>query len=493
MEEAARAGDVASDSAPVPAPREEASPIPAAPVSLPMQAPREIQGPRAVVPLKIGDAAMRVVVNGTADEVAAAHDAAHPADTEERPSREVPISLALIEQRCLLKADSCRLFIERRAARGDPERERGLVGRMNEMIDRAKAAPNCFLWVFWRERTQPDDGALRTIAGCYEALGRAAELMRTFDEQGEAVSPEHAQRAFELLAEADSAMRVALEDTWLTSPDVDQDEAHLWLRHETSVRRVFVSRHMRIDDPADPARHAELMERITLLRTEAADAVGRAKETAEAIKRIRYHARQIPEKNEPAHDWGKIASALGRLEELGVPPTDRRIAEALDPVATGPPPPRADLLLSRALQAAASSVRMDDRAAPKPVKDWSNRVMQVRELLRDRRLVVIGGERRPDAIERFEVAFGLRECEWVELSEHGSSESMAAPIRRPDTALVLVLVKFSGHLHVDEAKQYARDAGKPVVLLKAGYNPEQVAEAVLDQVGDRLRRLVAST
>jgi hypothetical protein len=55
---------------------------------------------------------------------------------------------------------------------------------------------------------------------------------------------------------------------------------------------------------------------------------------------------------------------------------------------------------------------------------------------------------------------------------------------------VLVLIKLTGHLHADEAQRYARAAGKPCVYLPAGYNPEQVAEALVQQAGERLRERV---
>lgn len=61
------------------------------------------------------------------------------------------------------------------------------------------------------------------------------------------------------------------------------------------------------------------------------------------------------------------------------------------------------------------------------------------------------------------------------LSEHGSAEPLRAPIARPETSVVLLLIKLTGHLHAESARQFARDSGKPSVHLTAGYNPEQIA------------------
>ena len=63
---------------------------------------------------------------------------------------------------------------------------------------------------------------------------------------------------------------------------------------------------------------------------------------------------------------------------------------------------------------------------------------------------------------------------------------MAAPIQRPNTAVVLLLIKLTGHQHADEARDYARRAGVPCISMKSGYNPEQVADAVLEQAAEQL-------
>jgi AmiR/NasT family two-component response regulator len=131
-------------------------------------------------------------------------------------------------------------------------------------------------------------------------------------------------------------------------------------------------------------------------------------------------------------------------------------------------------------------VATEDRGAESSQRRWSERVARARRLLEGRRLVVVGGEQRADASDRLTEAFGLSGVSWVELTEHGSGAAMRAPIAQPDTALVLVLVKLAGHLHVDDARRYAKAAGKPVVMLTAGYNPERVALAVLSQASAQL-------
>ena len=102
-------------------------------------------------------------------------------------------------------------------------------------------------------------------------------------------------------------------------------------------------------------------------------------------------------------------------------------------------------------------------------------------------IVVIGGERNAEAVQRLTEAFELKDAEWVELTEHGPGTPMRAPIYRPDTAVVIVIIKLTGHLHSDEARDYAAAAGKPCVMLSGGYNPERVAAEIMEQASDRLK------
>jgi len=475
-------------------------------------APRPIAGPtisqvQATVPLRIGDSVANVPVTGTPEGIIhARRSALEPVDrdadgtaTDLSDWENDEIDLALIERRARLKAESCRVVIARRDAPGDPLRERGLVDRLNEMIREGKSLPNCFLWAFWREREQPPDETLATIAACYDALAETVRLVSEFETAGNRVRPEEMKEAFQLLAEGNSALRVALLDSWLTAPDRDQDEAHAWIRRETERRRIFVPRHMRLDDPADPGLAADLIQRVRAVLARFRDRSNRDAEAKNFFGRIAYHARRIADGAviDASHDWQRIADATASLLDLSVPPTDTRFRDVLAAsIARLCPPPYSQRPeIRRVLDAVLDHEHvMNGVGAPNPADaadeseadPWSQRVLAAREMLRGESIVVIGGEPRPEAINRFKRAFDLDHVEWVYLTEHGSGEPMRAPIGRSSTRLVVVIVRLAGHLHVGEAVEYARAAGKPVVLLKAGYSPEQIAEAIHEQASRQL-------
>lgn len=500
--EARRASATPQESAPVAPVEAERSPAtpPSADTGVPDRSsptpPARKTTSGGIVPLKIGDATVHLAVQGATEDLGRARQAAAASEASDSErdgfgGATQELSLSLIATRSRLKAASCLLAIDRRAAVGDGDRERPILAKMETMIGEAKAMRDCFLWAFWRERPAPPDPSLRVIARCYDALAEAAELVERLDGMGERVPRDDVAAAMQHLAAASSALRIGLQDTWMTSPDVDQEESHLWLRQESFTRRIYIPRFMSLSDAADPRDAEAIIGEIGELRRHVDARVASRSAIDQGFKRIEYHAKRIASSpGAPSeHDLQKIADTIDDHASRGVRDSDTRYADAL-------PPEVAALLLEHDVEAArAVAQRVMDRARPGAESDrsedktraWSERVASVRPLLEGRRIVVIGGEARPEAIARITDAFHAGEVEWVRLTEHGTGDPMRAPIQRADTALVVLIVKLAGHLHLEEARAYAGQAGKPFVLLTGGYNPEQIAEAVLQQASARLQ------
>lgn len=449
---------------------------------------------RALVPLNIAGAVAQVEVSGDTEAISRARKSGGALEQAERASDDdapTDIDLALIVRRSRLKAESCRLSIQRREVKYDHERERPILEQMNRMIEIARAMQGCFLWAFLPEREPPGDEDLRVIAACYDALADAADLTQFVDALGVDAPEGAVQTAFELLAEANSALRIALEPTWLDRADADQDEAHQWLAHETKRRELFIPRHMRLDDPADPAQTESVRRRVGELQAEVYRAAKEASRLREQFNKVKYHAYRVARDGEAFehHDMDRIVETIEILCEAGVVTSNLRFGEAL-------PPSVARRLLenpSRAVQEVAEHIvhRASQAAQTKqaPSRDeprWSETVLQARDLLSGGVMVIVGGEPRTKAIERLENAFALDRVEWAELKEHGPAEPMKPLIQRPETRCVLVLVKLCGHQHAETADAWAKEAGKPCVNITAGYNPEQVAHSVLEQASKRL-------
>ncbi|MDZ4753660.1 MAG: hypothetical protein SGJ11_04100 [Phycisphaerae bacterium] len=453
-----------------------------------------------LVPLRLGDAFVHVPLSGTTEELARAQQSAlgwspaRHAETSATSLHRREPDLHLVERRCRLKAASCRLFIERRAGAAVPDIEHDTRRRMNEMIADAKSMANCFLWVYWRERTPPDDANLAQIAENYDAHADAVALMGKIDEGAGAATASDEEDAIYLLAEANSALRAALGDTWLAGNDHDQADVHMWLKHATSSRRIYISRHMTADDPADPGVAAGLRRRIGEFNVQIDARIRRASGIARSLSQIRYHAGRIIKcaEAETSEHWDKIAAAVALLATMNVPETDRRITEALghraaaSDSAQSPAAGQVAAIIGRARLLAERTAKEENTSASVEPREWSQLVLDVRDRVRGQRMVIVGGEPNPAAISRFNAAFELADADWISLVEHGSASPMRTAIQRRDTALVLVIIKLTGHLYAAEARAAADAAGKPCVLLTAGYNPEQVARAILEQASDRL-------
>ena len=113
-------------------------------------------------------------------------------------------------------------------------------------------------------------------------------------------------------------------------------------------------------------------------------------------------------------------------------------------------------------------------------------VLTVRDLLRGKAVVLIGGERRPHAQRALQEAFGLKELRWIEPGEHESFGAFEPAVAQPDVAVVLLAIRWVSHSH-SNVQQFCTAYDKPLVKLPAGYSPNQVAHQIVHQCGERLR------
>ncbi|MEX2121580.1 MAG: hypothetical protein WD847_18480 [Pirellulales bacterium] len=411
------------------------------------------------------------------------------------PAAWLPISdddLPLIEERCRLKAE---------AARWAADRQRRLVEgaaykieiepRDQDLIRRAKALPDCFLWMSHRDGPSPVDlTLLDNLAGCFETVAASVALVRSVlndpDAQGEFF-----EQALDLLAESQSALRSAVNMIEWTM-DSDQVKLFTWLKSAAQQHQIFIERHMRADDPADPTRWEDIDARIGLLDQKIEQARQRRKQEQARIKRVRYHVKLIRGGDPGEHHWRKVAETLDELVSDGMPPSNREIRELLLPVVDHlpelPDPPAGFRLvrreIDRFLAIRPAAAQPDSR--PEPTAD----VREAVRLLAGRNVVMIGGERRPHAQELLRSALELGDLIWLEAKEHQPLEMFEPYVSRPDVVLVLLAIRWSSH-SFGEIRQFCERHGKPLVRLPAGYNPNQVAAQILSQCSKQLEAVAS--
>jgi hypothetical protein len=99
---------------------------------------------------------------------------------------------------------------------------------------------------------------------------------------------------------------------------------------------------------------------------------------------------------------------------------------------------------------------------------------------------MIGGVPRPHARQALERAFGLAALDWVGTREHESIAPFEAHVARPEVAVVLLAIRWSSH-SFGGVLRFCDHHRKPLVRLPGGYNPDQVARQILEQVSGRLQ------
>jgi hypothetical protein len=284
----------------------------------------------------------------------------------------------------------------------------------------------------------------------------------------------------------------------LAGGERDQQEAFRWLTGITREYGFYVDRHMRADDPADPAGWADLRRRVTELAESIEQRRRSKRERAQLYGKVRYLVGRLTA-DVPDHDageWRSLEAAVEALLALKVAPSDAALRENLLPLVENLPdlPPsyrREDSAMRQVLDQVRRYLdsAAADRAAEEEEQEDSGGsagdVAEVARLLRGRRVVLIGGEPRPAAKAALERAFGLSEVDWLDAPAHSSFWNFEPPIARPDTALVLLAIRWSSH-SFGEARAICERFGKPLVRLPGGYNPTQVAYQVMQQVGGQL-------
>ena len=240
--------------------------------------------------------------------------------------------LQLIENRCRLKAEGARWAAARqRSLRDGADYSTEIEPKDREIISKAKALEDCFLWMNHSSAPIPSDLRLwEDVAGCFEAAAMAVALLRQVIENGEKYRG-FLEKAIDLTAEAQSALRMAVEMVD-GKPDSDQNRMFHWLRQAATEEQIFIARFMRLDDPADPTRWNDLQERIGQLDSEIEEIRQRDKQRVKMLKKAQYHARVIGDGKGTEADWKKVIEAVDTLVSEGMPASNTDLRDMLVPI-----------------------------------------------------------------------------------------------------------------------------------------------------------------
>ncbi|MCK4872594.1 MAG: hypothetical protein KAS72_07700 [Phycisphaerales bacterium] len=131
--------------------------------------------------------------------------------------------------------------------------------------------------------------------------------------------------------------------------------------------------------------------------------------------------------------------------------------------------------------------RRHDRVPWRGSLDGSAAVEVVRGALHDGRLVIVGGDRREHHIQRIRSAFGLAEVHWAQTRKTDASlRRIRTAIEHPNTDLVVLLCGLIRHQHARDVPRLCEAHGKLLVRYWRNPHPHGLANAIIDQVGNRL-------
>jgi hypothetical protein len=241
---------------------------------------------------------------------------------------------------------------------------------------------------------------------------------------------------------------------------------------------------MRLDDPANPTEWNALQERISQLDAEIDQIRQRDKQRTSLLKKGQYHARLIREGKGTSYDWSKVIESVDTLVNQGMPASNTDLRDMLVPIVDElPESSEAPLGFQRALREVDRYLATQSPSTPRLLREVSEEVRKTASLYKGKTMVIIGGDRRPNAYEALKSAFGLKELLWVATREHESTDGFVPWVARPDVDAVLLAIRWSSHSYGD-VKLLCDKYGKEFFRLPAGYNPNQVAHQILQQRGN---------
>jgi hypothetical protein len=112
--------------------------------------------------------------------------------------------------------------------------------------------------------------------------------------------------------------------------------------------------------------------------------------------------------------------------------------------------------------------------------------------LKNKTLLLIGGDFRPAPRDALIKALRLKDLVWVSNGIRSSHYTFKPYIARQDIFLVLLAIPWIRHSYA-KINEFCEEYGKPLVRLPGGYNPNQVAAQILAQCGFRFAQANGQT
>lgn len=424
------------------------------------------------------------------------------------------IDLNLISERARLKAEGVRwAWTRERRIHAGADFMREIQPNDQSLVHRAKSLSNCYMWMndpFGPRLT--DQHQMETLAGCFETLSEAVSLVKEVMPDRHK-QPDLVKQALTYMAQSQSALRMIVRQVY-DRDDQDQMESYQWLRRITQVERIYLSRYMRLDDPADPNDWVMIHEAVNRIVQQLDETRQTNTEIKKQIRKLAYETSQIA--HLPADlalpRWEIVFTTIEDLLDLGMSPSHPDMINPLLHIAPSIPeevevPDSCSTVWNYVVSVLDEKKQTDEsakglrsrvepglrsvtqslktRATELPETPEIDSTTLIKDRLRGRSIVLVSGEVREPARRALQKELELKELIWFSLSGPEDMMDLKAEISSPDVILVMVSPKAAEKAR-EELFQVCDAAGKPLVRLSIGYGPSTVLSAIVNQASDRI-------
>lgn len=388
--------------------------------------------------------------------------------------------LSEMSARMRLKSDACVWLHRRNQVGFDAVKDERAI-----IISRTAEIQPCLLWMLGTAVVPTPKVDWLLISGFFAACADILEVIREYPEKF------HTSHVlFDLACEAQLALRGALLNATITRvTDLDQGALFAWCRDEGLLSNRY-SPFMSNDDRIAHVAPADISMRIATQRELLQTSQARQRETSNNLKKISYHIKLLSENPQEADShWRKIVTTVDAMHELGFSLSEKELVRlfADDELLESLPQEIAALPnISELMRFVDRTIAASEKETePLPSRQWSAEVLSVREALSGKRLVIIGGDERLHARSSIESAFSLGELDWVAAKSHTSLDEFTAAISNPNTAVVLLMIRWCSHSYT-KLQKLCKELGVPFVRLPGGYNANTIAHEITEQAAEGL-------
>ena len=114
----------------------------------------------------------------------------------------------------------------------------------------------------------------------------------------------------------------------------------------------------------------------------------------------------------------------------------------------------------------------------------------VQKLLRGKRLLIVGGDPRPQHVQRIQMTLGFSAVEWIETrSSDPLGRKAVGAVEQSRADIVIVLIGLVRHAHAKRLSATCKESGTLLVRYRGkSPHPNGIAVAVTNQIGSRLSK-----